>query len=82
MRAVERRAERGHALQTIAYPDVLREKVIVGTPDAVVKRLAELTRTLGLSGVLAELNCGGRLATDKVMRSLQLMSEHVAPHFR
>jgi alkanesulfonate monooxygenase SsuD/methylene tetrahydromethanopterin reductase-like flavin-dependent oxidoreductase (luciferase family) len=82
MRAIEARAERGQALQTISYPDVLREKVIVGTPDAVVKRLAELTQALGLSGVLAEINCGGRLANNKVMRSLQLMSEHVAPHFR
>jgi len=81
-RMSERRAERGLALQTIEYPDVLREKVIVGTPDAVVKRLAELTRALGLNGVLAELNCGGRLANDKVMRSLQLMCEEVAPHFR
>jgi alkanesulfonate monooxygenase SsuD/methylene tetrahydromethanopterin reductase-like flavin-dependent oxidoreductase (luciferase family) len=82
MRASERRAERGQALQTISYPDVLRDKVIVGTPDAVVKRLAELTSMLGLSGVLAELNCGGRISTDKVMRSLQLMSEQVVPHFR
>jgi alkanesulfonate monooxygenase SsuD/methylene tetrahydromethanopterin reductase-like flavin-dependent oxidoreductase (luciferase family) len=82
MRASERRAERGQALQTISYPDVLRDKVIVGTPDAVVKRLAELTHTLGLSGVLAEINCGGRLSNDKVMRSLQLMSEQVVPHFR
>jgi hypothetical protein len=48
----------------------------------VVKRLAELTRLLGLSGVLAEINCGGRISTDKVMRSLQLMSEQVVPHFR
>jgi alkanesulfonate monooxygenase SsuD/methylene tetrahydromethanopterin reductase-like flavin-dependent oxidoreductase (luciferase family) len=61
---------------------VLRDKVIVGTPDAVVRRLAELTRTLGLSGVLAEINCGGRLSNDKVMRSLQLMGEQVVPHFR
>jgi len=82
MRTAERRAERGQKLQTISYADVLREKVIVGTPDAVVQRLAELTRTLGLSGVLAEVNCGGRLAIDKVMRSLKLMSERVAPHFR
>jgi alkanesulfonate monooxygenase SsuD/methylene tetrahydromethanopterin reductase-like flavin-dependent oxidoreductase (luciferase family) len=82
MRPSEQRAERGQALQTISYADVLRDKVIVGTPDAVVQRLAELTRTLGLSGVLAEVNCGGRLSTDKVMRSLQLMGEHVVPHFR
>jgi alkanesulfonate monooxygenase SsuD/methylene tetrahydromethanopterin reductase-like flavin-dependent oxidoreductase (luciferase family) len=82
MRPSEQRAERGQALQTISYSDVLRDKVIVGTPDVVVQRLAELTRTLGLNGVLAELNCGGRLSTDKVMRSLQLMGEHVVPHFR
>jgi alkanesulfonate monooxygenase SsuD/methylene tetrahydromethanopterin reductase-like flavin-dependent oxidoreductase (luciferase family) len=81
-RTSERREERGQALQTISYPDVLRDKVIVGTPDAVVKRLAELSHTLGLSGVLAEINCGGRISTDKVMRSLQLMSEQVVPHFR
>jgi len=81
-RSIEGRAERGLALQTISYPDVLRDKVIVGTPDTVVKRLAELTRALGLTGVLAEINCGGRLANDKVMRSLQLMCEQVAPHFR
>jgi alkanesulfonate monooxygenase SsuD/methylene tetrahydromethanopterin reductase-like flavin-dependent oxidoreductase (luciferase family) len=82
MRATERRAERGQALQSISWPDVLRDKVIVGTPDTVVARLAELTRTLGLAGVLAELNCGGRLPADKVMRSLALMSEQVVPHFR
>jgi alkanesulfonate monooxygenase SsuD/methylene tetrahydromethanopterin reductase-like flavin-dependent oxidoreductase (luciferase family) len=81
-RMSEQRAERGQALQTITYPDVLREKVIVGTPDAVVERLRDVTRKLGLSGVLAELNCGGRIPNDKVMRSLQLMSEQVAPHFR
>ena len=82
MRATEHRAERGQALQTIAWPDVLRDKVIVGTPDAVTARLAEVTRALGLSGVLAELNCGGRLPHHKVMRSLALMSQHVLPHFR
>ena len=81
-RAIEQRAERGQALQTIGYEDVLRDKVIVGTPDSVTKRLQELIRKLGLNGVLAELNCGGLVANDKVMRSLQLMCEQVAPRFR
>jgi hypothetical protein len=32
--------------------------------------------------VLAELNCGGLIAHEKVMASLQLMCEEVAPQFR
>jgi alkanesulfonate monooxygenase SsuD/methylene tetrahydromethanopterin reductase-like flavin-dependent oxidoreductase (luciferase family) len=81
-RADEQRAERGQALQTISYEDALRDKVIVGTPGSVAMRLRDLTRSLGLNGVLAELNCGGLLPTEKVMRSLQLMCEEVAPCFR
>ena len=81
-RAIEQRAERGQALQTISYEDSLRDKVIVGTPDKVTARLQDLIRKLGLNGVLAELNCGGLIANDKVMRSLQLMCEEVAPRFR
>jgi hypothetical protein len=56
--------------------------VIVGTPTSVAMRLQYLTDKLGLNGVLAELNCGGLLDNEKVMRSLQLMCEEVAPCFR
>jgi hypothetical protein len=48
----------------------------------VAKRLQELIGKLGLNGVLAEPNCGGLIANEKVMRSLQLMCEKVAPRFR
>ena len=81
-RAIEQRAERGQALQTIKYEDVLREKVIIGTPESVTRRLRQLTDALGLNGILAELNCGGLIPDHKVMRSLQLMCEEVAPRFR
>jgi alkanesulfonate monooxygenase SsuD/methylene tetrahydromethanopterin reductase-like flavin-dependent oxidoreductase (luciferase family) len=81
-RAIEQRAERGQALQTVTYDAALRDKVIVGTPRAVAARLEDLRRKLGLNGVLAELNCGGLIADDKVMRSLQLLCEEVAPRFR
>jgi alkanesulfonate monooxygenase SsuD/methylene tetrahydromethanopterin reductase-like flavin-dependent oxidoreductase (luciferase family) len=73
---------RGQALQTISYEDALRNKVIIGTPASVAMRLQDLTGKLGLNGVLAELNCGGLLGNEKVMRSLQLMCEEVAPRFR
>ena len=82
VRAGEQCAERGQALQTISYEDALRNKVIVGTPASVVMRLQDLTAKLGLNGVLAEPNCGGLLNNEKVMRSLQLMCEEVAPRFR
>jgi alkanesulfonate monooxygenase SsuD/methylene tetrahydromethanopterin reductase-like flavin-dependent oxidoreductase (luciferase family) len=81
-RASEHRAERGQVLQTISYQDALDGKVIVGTADSVVTRLRDLTGKLGLNGILAELNCGGLIPEEKVMRSLHLMGEQVVPHFR
>jgi alkanesulfonate monooxygenase SsuD/methylene tetrahydromethanopterin reductase-like flavin-dependent oxidoreductase (luciferase family) len=81
-RAIEQRAERGQALQTVTYDAALRDKVIVGTPKSVAARLQDLRAKLGLNGVLAELNCGGLIADAKVMRSLQLLCEEVAPRFR
>ena len=82
VRASEERAGRGQALQTISYKDALRDKVIVGTPESVAERLEDLTRKLGLNGVLAEVNCGGLIPNEKVMHSLQLMCEEVVPRFR
>src|SRR5262249_26000237 len=70
VRAIEQRIGRGQALQTIRYEDALRDKLIVGTPASVTMRIEELIGKLGLNGVLAELNCGGLIAEDKVMRSL------------
>ncbi len=81
-RAIENRAERGQRLQTIDYEDVLKSKIVVGTPAMVVDRLASLKETLGLSGILAELNCGMRIPHEQVVNSLQLMCNEVMPHFR
>jgi alkanesulfonate monooxygenase SsuD/methylene tetrahydromethanopterin reductase-like flavin-dependent oxidoreductase (luciferase family) len=81
-RAIENRAVRGQRLQTIEYEDVLKSKIIVGTPGMVVDRLAELRETLGLSGILAEMNCGMRIPHDQVTRSLRLMCSQVMPHLR
>jgi alkanesulfonate monooxygenase SsuD/methylene tetrahydromethanopterin reductase-like flavin-dependent oxidoreductase (luciferase family) len=82
VRAIEQRAERGQRLQTIAYEDALRDKVIVGTPEMVTTRIAQLRDELGLNGILAELNCGSLIPHANVMKSLELLCEKVMPQFR
>ncbi len=81
-RSLEMRAERGQRLQSIDYEEALRSKIVVGTPAMVADRLAALQQTLGLSGILAEMNCGMRIPHQQVMTSLQMLCEQVMPHFR
>jgi alkanesulfonate monooxygenase SsuD/methylene tetrahydromethanopterin reductase-like flavin-dependent oxidoreductase (luciferase family) len=52
---------------------------IVGTPEIVADSLAGLKERLGLAGILAELNTGGLIPHEKVMRSMQLLCEKVQP---
>jgi alkanesulfonate monooxygenase SsuD/methylene tetrahydromethanopterin reductase-like flavin-dependent oxidoreductase (luciferase family) len=81
-RAIENRAARGQRLRTIDYEEVLRSKIIVGTPAMVADRLASVKELLGLSGILAEMNCGMQIPHDRVVNSLQLMCGKVMPHLR
>jgi hypothetical protein len=66
----------------IDYEEVLREKIVVGTPDAVVRRLHAIREELRLDGILAELNCGSRIPLAKVVRSLELLCRDVIGAFR
>ncbi|MGE0223038.1 MAG: LLM class flavin-dependent oxidoreductase [Acetobacteraceae bacterium] len=81
-RAIENRAERGQRLQNIDYDEVLRSKIIVGTPAMVSDRLGQLREELGLSGILAEMNCGMQIPHPQVLGSLRMMCEDVIPRFR
>jgi alkanesulfonate monooxygenase SsuD/methylene tetrahydromethanopterin reductase-like flavin-dependent oxidoreductase (luciferase family) len=75
------RQQRGRRLQTITYDEALREKLIVGSPERVADRLLGLQETLGLDGILCEMNCGTKIPHDRVMKSLQLLCENVKPRF-
>jgi alkanesulfonate monooxygenase SsuD/methylene tetrahydromethanopterin reductase-like flavin-dependent oxidoreductase (luciferase family) len=77
----ELRAARGQRLQTISYEEALVEKLIVGSPERVTDRLLELQETLGLDGILCEMNCGTKIPHANVMKSLQLLCEKVKPRF-
>ena len=67
--------------RTITYEDALREKIIVGSPERVTDRLMGLKETLGLDGILCEMNCGTKIPHERVMKSLQLLCEKVSPRF-
>ena len=77
----ELREQRSQALESLSYESARREKVVVGTPDQVTARLKELREELGLSGILAELNCGGQIPHHQVMHSLNLLCNEVMPNF-
>ena len=81
-REIENRAARGQKMQLIDYEEVLRERMIVGTPARVVDQLKRLQEQLGLDGILAELNPGSLIPHDRVMTALRLLCEEVMPSFK
>ncbi len=81
-REIENRAERGLKNLTIDYDEVLRERMIVGTPASVVDRLQEVREVLGLDGILAELNPGSLIPHERVMTALRLLCQEVMPRFK
>jgi alkanesulfonate monooxygenase SsuD/methylene tetrahydromethanopterin reductase-like flavin-dependent oxidoreductase (luciferase family) len=66
----------------LTYEAVLQQKGIVGTPDMVAARIAELQETAGLDGISAEINVGSLLSHAQVMESLRLYCLEVMPRFK
>jgi alkanesulfonate monooxygenase SsuD/methylene tetrahydromethanopterin reductase-like flavin-dependent oxidoreductase (luciferase family) len=73
---------RAEYLKNLTYDDVLRDNVIVGTPDSVAERLMRLRDGLGIDGILAELNCGGLIPHARVLNALRLLCQEIMPRFR
>jgi len=73
------RIEGAQRLQSLTWEEVQRGRAIVGTPEMVADNLASLRDQLGLAGILAELNTGGLIPHERVMRSMQLLCEKVQP---
>ena len=79
--ASDGRAERAAALDHLTYDDAIRGKIIIGTPERVAEQLHALQEELGLDGILAELNTGGRIPHDCVVNALRLLCQEVKPAF-
>ena len=63
----------------MSYDDWVRDKVVYGTPDAVVDRLRELQEDLHLTQVVFEINYGRQIPYELQMSSLRLMMDQVVP---
>jgi alkanesulfonate monooxygenase SsuD/methylene tetrahydromethanopterin reductase-like flavin-dependent oxidoreductase (luciferase family) len=74
-----RRMRRVDQLRSLSYEDGLRNHALVGTPEAIAERLQTLRREIGLTGILAELNCGGLIPHQQVLTALRLLCEEVKP---
>ena len=75
----EARSARAGRLAELTYADVLREQAVFGTPEAVVDRLLELRQALGFSSLSAWMNPGGQIPHARVLTSMRLFAERVAP---
>lgn len=76
------RTARAAQLADLTYADVLRERVVFGTPQHVTQRLRTLQQTLGLAGVIIEPNVGSDIPPALMQRSLTLFAQEVAPCLR
>lgn len=69
-------------LANIDFATLLQDWVVYGTPAEVTERLQQLQEELDLSGMVLEMNAGGLIPAARVLHSLRLFGEEVAPHFR
>jgi alkanesulfonate monooxygenase SsuD/methylene tetrahydromethanopterin reductase-like flavin-dependent oxidoreductase (luciferase family) len=75
------RMNRVERLLALTYDEALATQVIIDEPDGFVARLREVQEEIGLDGILAELNCGGKIPHDRVINALTLMCREVMPRF-
>ena len=66
-------------LAAVSYDEILGEQVVYGTPDAVVDRLRMLREELGFTSLSAWMNVGGQIPHARVLSSMRLFAERVAP---
>jgi alkanesulfonate monooxygenase SsuD/methylene tetrahydromethanopterin reductase-like flavin-dependent oxidoreductase (luciferase family) len=66
-------------LRHMGYDDWLRDKVVYGTPEAVVDRLQQLREELDLTQLLYEINYGRQIPFELQLKNLRMINEHVIP---
>ena len=73
--------ERLKRISETTYEDVLT-RVAYGSPERVVERFQEYQEELGITGVSLDVNPGGQVPYDQVVKSIELLTEKVIPAFK
>jgi alkanesulfonate monooxygenase SsuD/methylene tetrahydromethanopterin reductase-like flavin-dependent oxidoreductase (luciferase family) len=77
---VEAAVRLGRLRAELPYEELIK-RFLYGMPEEIVDRLQEYQETLGITGVSLNMNVGGQIPYDRVVNSLRLLMERVAPRF-
>ena len=69
-------------LARLNYQDILDKKVIFGSAEGLIDRIAFLQEELGLDGIVAEQNAGNLIPEEKITQSLKILTHQVMPAFK
>jgi len=79
VQTAEAREARANRLAEISYNEILGEYAVFGTPEAVADRLLALREEMGFSTLSTWMNPGGQIPNERVLKSMRLFAERVAP---
>ena len=66
----------------MTYEELLEDRLAYGSPDTVVKKLKHIAQEFDLDGIIMEPNVGGGLPFDRMINSIRLYAQEVAPRLR
>ncbi len=75
-------AERMQQMANTPYEDILHQRFMFGTPEAIIDRCQQYQEALGITGLVMEMNYGGRIPYDRVINSIRLLTDKVIPKFK
>jgi alkanesulfonate monooxygenase SsuD/methylene tetrahydromethanopterin reductase-like flavin-dependent oxidoreductase (luciferase family) len=80
--ATELRSDRAQRLAALTYEQILETKVAFGSAEQLKDRFSQLEEELGINAVVAELNPGGLIPADLMLKSLKILTHKVMPAFK
>ena len=75
----EEARQQARARAAVSYDEMIEQRLVFGTSEAVVDRLQEYKERLGLSGFILEVNHGGQIPNERVANSMKLLAERGVP---